>query len=394
MSSGKMRFKRTSTGGFPLSSYVIWANKGGIGKSTMTFQMACAAARLNPTKKVLVIDLSPQCDVSRMILGGGHNGGEDVILKLMQSNPRKTVQSFLLSCLNDVPSGIGWPDPRQYVVNPNRVRAAGAQNLPNNLRLLCGDFDLERTIQLIEQLPQPPRRSGRAPTGPEYSTYLLTRSFIRHAVEELDENEKNIIFIDTDPYFNVITTHMGLVGADNWISAYSPNSQASQFAVLRSIEFMFEGNSGLARFIADARASYPVPWYDNRGNALIAPTIKVARLFLLISNMTNPYRLSGGQSYTDPQRLHRQTIAAIDTSTTVEATQYGIPPFSHREHMWDMRRLGLICDYNGIELPSLQLGNNYPEPGSTKQYHLNRTGGTPNQLNGYIRRLDKISSLL
>src|SRR6218665_3902281 len=178
-----------------MSNYVVWANKGGIGKSTMTFQLACAAAHANPTKQVYVIDLSPQCDVSRMLLGGGHFGGENVILNLMQSSPRKTIQSYLLDCLNNVPSGIGWPNPRDYVVKPNSVRVSGTQPLPTNLRLMAGEFDLERTIQLIEQLPQPPRRSGRAPTGPEYSTYLLTRSFIKHATQRLNPRGQNIILI-------------------------------------------------------------------------------------------------------------------------------------------------------------------------------------------------------
>ena len=375
-----------------MSSYVIWANKGGIGKSTLTFQLASAAALANPTKKVYVIDISPQCDVSRMILGGGHNGGEAAIINLMQGTPRQTIQSYLLACLNDIPSGIGWPDPRQYIVKPNKVRPTGTPRLPDNLRLLCGDFDLERTIQLIEQLPQPPRRSGRAPTGPQYSTYLLTRSFLRYAVQVLDRRNQNIIFIDTDPYFNVITTHMGLVAADHWISAYSPNSQASQFAVLRSIEFMFEPSSGLSQFITDEQTRYPFPWFDNRGNPLSVPGLTVATPYLLIANMTNPYRLSGGQSYTDPQRLHRQTITSITTQTNTEASNYGIQTFSLHEHMWDLRRLGLICDYNGIELQSLRLGTNYPEPGSARQYHLNRTGGTPNQLAGYNRRLSEIAA--
>lgn len=377
-----------------MSSYVVWANKGGIGKSTMTFQLACAAAHANPDKKVLVIDLSPQCDVSRMILGGGHFNGETAIINLMQATPRKTIQSYLLDCLNDVPSGIGWPDPKQYIVKPNSVRAAGTQPLPNNLRLLCGDFDLERTIQLIEQLPQPPRRTGRAPTGPEYSTYLLTRSFLRHAVQVLDPSNQHIIFIDTDPYFNVITTQMGLVAADQWISAYSPSSQASQFAVLRSVEFMFDPSSGLRRFIADEQARYPFPWFDNRGNSMGVPAVSVAAPYMLLANMTNPYRLSGSQSYTEPQRLHRQTITKMGTDIAAEAAQYGTLTFTHHEHMWDIRRLGLICDYNGIELHSLQLGNNYAEPGSSRRYHLSRTGGTPNQLAGYQRRLTDIGALV
>ncbi|GAB1057731.1 MAG: hypothetical protein WAqMacA_41020 [Shewanella algae] len=62
--------------------------------------------------------------------------------------------------------------------------------------------------------------------------------------------------------------------------------------------------------------------------------------------------------------------------------------------MWDIRRLGLSCDYNGIELHSLQLGNNYAEPGSSRRYHLSRTGGTPNQLAGYQRRLTDIGALV
>lgn len=377
-----------------MSSYVIWANKGGIGKSTLSFQLACEAARQNPKKKVLVIDLSPQCDVSRMILGGGHHGGENAIIRIMSSTPRKTIQSYLLDCLNDIPSGIGWPDPIKYITEPNTAREEETQNLPKNLQLICGDFDLERTIQLIEQLPQPPRRSGRAPTGPEYSTYLLTRAFLKNAVDKIKAANDYIVIIDTDPYFNVITTHMGLAAADYWISAYSPSSQASQFAVLRSIEFMFEPSSGLNRFISDEMTRYPFPWYDNRGNSLAVPTIKTAEPYLLIANMANPYRLSGNDSYTDPQKLHRQTIAKITNDTNTESENYGAEKFKYHEHMWDIRRLGLICDYNGIELGSLKLGTNYPEPGSTRKYHISKTGGTPNQFKGYLKKLTEIAKIL
>ena len=71
-----------------MSSFVLWANKGGIGKSTLTFQLAAAFAEKHPERKVLVVDLSPQCDVSRIILGGGHNNGEQAILDLMAKKPR------------------------------------------------------------------------------------------------------------------------------------------------------------------------------------------------------------------------------------------------------------------------------------------------------------------
>lgn len=311
----------------------------------------------------------------------------------MQSSPRKTVQTYLATCLNDVPTGNGWPNPHDYIVRPNQERAADAQDIPENLRLMCGDFDLERTIQLIEQLQQPPRRSGRAPTGPEFSTYLLTRSFIRHAVQELEESNTNIVMIDTDPYFSVITTHMGLAGADNWISAYSPNSQASQYAVLRSIEFMYEQNAGLQKQLADESSRYPFPWFDNRGNSLTVPSLNIAQPFLLMANMSNPISKSGQQGYTDPQRLQRVAIASMAEQVRDEANKYGVSSFTHAMHMWDMRRLGLICDYNGIDLPSLVLGQNYYQPGN-ERYHLNNSGGTPDQLNGYNSKLGSISALI
>lgn len=377
-----------------MSSYVVWANKGGIGKSTMTFQLACEAAHANPDKEVFVIDLSPQCDVSRMLLGGGHYGGENKIIQTMQANPRRTIQAYLLDCLNDVPSGIGWPDPQNYIIEPNLVRDPAAQKMPSNLKLLCGDFDLERTIQLIDQFSQPPRRTGRAPTGPEYSSYLLTRSFLRNAVIELESIENNLVFVDTDPYFNVVTTQMGLVAADFWISAYSPSSQASQYAVLRSVEFMYEPNSGLKRFLADEKSRFPQPWFDNRGGPMSAPKIDAALPYLLLANMANPYKRSGSQSYATPQRLHEQTITQMRTDILAETAQYGINNFKYHTHMWDIRRLGLICDYNGIELQSLNLGSNYAEPGSIRPYHLNATGGTPGQLGGYQSCLSSIAAML
>ncbi|MFK3810535.1 AAA family ATPase, partial [Escherichia coli] len=93
-----------------MTSYVTWANKGGIGKSTLSFQLALKYARLNTNKKVIIIDMSPQCDVSRMLLGGGHFNGEQKILDRMTSNPRLTIYRYLEACVNDVPSGRGWPD--------------------------------------------------------------------------------------------------------------------------------------------------------------------------------------------------------------------------------------------------------------------------------------------
>jgi cellulose biosynthesis protein BcsQ len=44
----------------PVEFIGLWTNKGGVGKTTLTFHLASAYAVLNPTKRVVVIDMCPQ----------------------------------------------------------------------------------------------------------------------------------------------------------------------------------------------------------------------------------------------------------------------------------------------------------------------------------------------
>ena len=53
-----------------MAIYAIWNNKGGVGKSYLTFQIACEYAQTHPEQPVLVIDLCSQANASGMLLGG------------------------------------------------------------------------------------------------------------------------------------------------------------------------------------------------------------------------------------------------------------------------------------------------------------------------------------
>ena len=57
-----------------MAIYSIWNNKGGVGKSYLTFQIASEYAVNHPDKKILVIDLCPQGNASGMLLGGMQEG--------------------------------------------------------------------------------------------------------------------------------------------------------------------------------------------------------------------------------------------------------------------------------------------------------------------------------
>lgn len=43
-----------------MEAYAVWNNKGGTGKSTVTFHIASRFAEKNPDRKVLVVDMCPK----------------------------------------------------------------------------------------------------------------------------------------------------------------------------------------------------------------------------------------------------------------------------------------------------------------------------------------------
>lgn len=77
-----------------MSIYAIWNNKGGVGKSYLTFQLASEYARQNPQKKVLVVDLCPQANSSSMLLGGMIEG-ENQLTRIHTQQPKRTISGYI-----------------------------------------------------------------------------------------------------------------------------------------------------------------------------------------------------------------------------------------------------------------------------------------------------------
>jgi len=77
-----------------MAIYAIWNNKGGVGKSYLTFQLASEYARQNPHKKVLVVDICPQANSSSMLLGG-MDQGEARLTQIHTQHPRRTISGYI-----------------------------------------------------------------------------------------------------------------------------------------------------------------------------------------------------------------------------------------------------------------------------------------------------------
>jgi len=130
-----------------MSSYAFWNNKGGVGKSFLTFAVGCELAHLRPHEDVYVLDLCPQANVSEMLLGG-FEAGATAIRTLTKKRPRSTISGYLDARLNS-------PFAQLETVEPYVCSAHGFnRKIPRNLTLVCGDNLLEVQSEAIRQTSQ------------------------------------------------------------------------------------------------------------------------------------------------------------------------------------------------------------------------------------------------
>ena len=159
-------------GAGPVGDVFTFANnKGGSGKSTMLFQLACAYAQARPEESVLVIDLSLYSDVSTLLMGGTHReqilaacAGEEALVQVA-SSPDRRAEGLLASLERDAVA-----DVLDYAVTPCETNP----KVPANLKLVAS----------CEKLPD------------VEGTYYRVASKLRQSLARLGKGWT--VFIDTD----------------------------------------------------------------------------------------------------------------------------------------------------------------------------------------------------
>ncbi|MEA9728352.1 ParA family protein [Xanthomonas campestris] len=177
------------------TSYVIWNNKGGVGKSTITFNLASRYAELNPEKKILVIDMCPQANASMMLLGGGLKG-EAAVHALCTSPDSPTIVGYLTKALGGGPLAPS-PNPLDYVSKVKNTNSS----LPENLFLVCGDPNLELIAAWISNL------ASSQQVLPNVRPWVWVHEVMRRFIDLLKTEMTGdwVVFIDTNPSFSSYT---------------------------------------------------------------------------------------------------------------------------------------------------------------------------------------------
>lgn len=205
-----------------MAAYAIWNNKGGVGKSYLTFQLAAEYALQNERKKVLVIDLCPQANSSSMLLGGMFEG-EKCLNKIHSNKPRNTISGYIddriLSPYVSPNSGAN------YLTKVSDYN----DNISDNLYLVVGDELLELQSSKVYGATNP---------GPQ-DAWRIVHLWIRDLITDIKNSwnqEEICIFIDCNPSFTIYT-ELALTAAERLLIPFSADgsSQRAVRAVLSLI---------------------------------------------------------------------------------------------------------------------------------------------------------------
>lgn len=179
-----------------IERYVIWNNKGGVGKSTIAFHAATRYAERHPGKRVLLIDLCPQSNSSMMLLGGGERG-ENYVLGLCTEPTPRTVVGYMSTVIAGG-QGAPLPDPYNFLVQASSVN----DKVPQNIVLLCGDGNLEPMSPAVTGAANAP---ALTPASQPWRWVHLTFRALIDSYAARDPDSDVTVFIDTNPSFSIYT---------------------------------------------------------------------------------------------------------------------------------------------------------------------------------------------
>lgn len=219
-----------------MAIYAIWNNKGGVGKSYLTFQLAAEYARQNPEKRVLVVDLCPQANSSSMLLGGMEQG-EARLTQIHTQSTRQTISGYIEERIRSpyIPPNSG----ASYITQVSQYNSS----VPTNVYLVVGDEQLETQSSRVSSATNP---------GPQ-DAWRIVHLWIRDLITDIQNywnNENNCVFIDCNPSFSIYT-ELALTAAERLIIPFSADGSSK-----RAVKALLALVYGIRRYTGDPQSEF------------------------------------------------------------------------------------------------------------------------------------------
>jgi cellulose biosynthesis protein BcsQ len=286
-----------------MAIYAIWNNKGGVGKSYLTFQLASEYALQHPDKKLLVVDLCPQANSSSMLLGGMEEG-ESRLNDIHGKQPRLTISGYIDDRIRSpyVPTKSG----ADYITQVSQYNT----NVPENVYLVVGDEKLEL---------QSSRVSSATDRGPD-DAWRIVHLWITDLISEIkyswNEQDDCCVFIDCNPSFSIYT-ELALTAAERLLIPFSADG-SSKRAVKAVLSLVYgqrrqAGDTQSQFYVETTRYNMSLPEiYMYIGNRLTQMNNSSASAFKTVVNeisdeIYSVWQLSNAPFCIHPSRAVRPT---------------------------------------------------------------------------------------
>ena len=195
-----------------MPTYALWNNKGGVGKSYLTFQVACEYAWQHPDQKILVIDVCPQANASSMFLGG-IAAGDRALDDLSSRTPLRTISGYVEDRVRSP-----YVNPRTGASYALQVQGVNGQ-IPDNLYLVVGDEQLEI---------QASRVVGATSPGPQ-DAWRIVHQWLSDLIADVlaSWNQPATVFLDCNPSFSIYT-ELAMSAADRLIVPFTADGSSKR----------------------------------------------------------------------------------------------------------------------------------------------------------------------
>ncbi|WP_299146735.1 AAA family ATPase [uncultured Comamonas sp.] len=175
-----------------MGRYALWNNKGGVGKSFLTFSLACEYAITHPDEEVLVLDLCPQANTTEMFLGG-KDGAIAQLQTMYGEKPRRSIGGYFESRLTS--PFIPMPSVQDFLYKPSSTN----RNIPENLVLVAGDNLLELLAEAMRGVSQ------LALPNDAWAKVMRWLNDLIRTFTEASQYSDVTTFIDCNPSFSMYT---------------------------------------------------------------------------------------------------------------------------------------------------------------------------------------------
>jgi chromosome partitioning protein len=310
---------------FPRTKKLLFANnKGGVGKTTLAFN--CAMSFAKQGYKTVLVDLDPQCNLSRLALGDNHYE------KTLFSSTEKDIHDVLRGIIeggNDIDLSV------PFIPVPNSEE---------NLFLMKGSVNLSlyETILVTAY--------GQAAAGAQLG-YFQTSAMDRFLRERGMRDEVDIFVIDTSPSLSLLNQIIFL-GADYFVVPMMPDA------------FSVQGIENLGTVFEKWKQNWKVTGKALSGNTESKFVLSGDGLF--IGFVVNSYNVYGRQPIKDHRHWMEEIPNKVKKYLSEKHGRNGLVEKSWRSPLAEIQDYGRIpakCQEIGVAIFDL-------DPALIEEIHL------------------------